>query len=204
MNVSIPDLLLGWLEGGSNVAWCHNAKDLPGGDFCFYLSYGRIVGATTLSLYRHNLVVHASDLPKGRGWSPASWQILEGRDRILVTLLEAVGTVDAGRIYLQEWVDLSGIEIADDWRSLLARATINLSQAFVAQYPDILGEAREQEGEATSYARRRAKDSELDAHKTLAEQFNNLRIVDNEHYPAFFNYNGQQFILKIFKSENLY
>ena len=99
INASIPDLVLGWLANGHSVAWAHAAGDVPGGDLCFYLSYGRIVDAPTRARYGNNLVVHESDLPKGRGWSPMSWQILEGANRIPVTLLEAVDEVDAGPIY---------------------------------------------------------------------------------------------------------
>ena len=197
INASVPELVLGWLADGHSVAWAHSAGDLPGGDLCFYLSYGRIVDASTRVRYRNNLVVHASDLPKGRGWSPTSWLILEGADRIPVTLLEAVDAVDAGRIYLQEWLDLNGAELIDDWRRMLATATVNLSRSFVAEYPSVLESAREQSGVPTTYPRRRAKDSALDSNKTLAEQFNHLRIVDNDHYPAFFSYKGKEFVLKI-------
>jgi spore coat polysaccharide biosynthesis predicted glycosyltransferase SpsG len=82
INVAVPDLLLGWLTAGHRVTWTHSASDLGGGDLCFYLSYGRIVDAATLARYRNNLVVHASDLPKGRGWSPTSWLILENASRM--------------------------------------------------------------------------------------------------------------------------
>ncbi|MFZ5589814.1 MAG: methionyl-tRNA formyltransferase [Pseudomonadota bacterium] len=154
--------------------------------------------AATRACYRHNLVVHASDLPKGKGWSPASWQILAGAGRIPVTLFEAVDAVDAGPIYLQEWLDLDGTELLDEWRGMLAKATINLVRSFVAQYPDVLKFAREQLGEPSFYPRRRDKDSELTPTKTLAEQFNHLRIVDNERYPAFFRYKGREYVIKVY------
>ena len=199
INASVPELIMGWLAEGHSVCWSHDASTLPGGDLCFYLSYGRIVDGKTRSRYSNNLVVHASDLPKGRGWSPASWLILEGAECLPVTLLEAVDAVDAGPIYLQKWISLHGTELIDDWRTLIANATIELSRSFVSRYPEILHDAREQYGESTSYPRRRAKDSELDSAKTLAEQFNNLRIVDNTNYPAFFKYKGEEFVLKIFR-----
>lgn len=197
INASVPELLLGWLADGHSVAWAHAAGDLPGGDLCFYLSYGRIVDAATRARYGNNLVVHASDLPKGKGWSPTSWLILEGADRIPVTLLEAVDAVDAGPIYLQEWFDLDGTELIDDWRGMLAAATVSVARLFVAQYPDVLESAREQSGESTTYPRRRAKDSALDPNRTIAEQFNHLRVVDNEHYAAFFIQKGKEFVLKV-------
>ena len=188
INDSVPKLILGWVAEGHSVSWSHDASTLPGGDLCFYLSYGRIVDAKTRARYSNNLVVHASDLPKGRGWSPASWLILQGVDHLPVTLLEAVDAVDAGPIYLQKWIPLKGAELIDDWRDLIADATIDLARSFVSRHPEILNEAREQAGESSVYPRRRAADSELDPAKTLAEQFNHLRIVDNTDYPAFFKH----------------
>ena len=44
----------------------------------FYLSYEKIVEKKVLKKFKNNLVIHASDLPKGKGWSPLSWQILKG------------------------------------------------------------------------------------------------------------------------------
>ena len=199
INASVPTLILGWLAEGHSVSWSHDTSTLLGGDLCFYLSYGRIVDAKTRSRYSNNIVVHASDLPKGRGWSPASWLILEGAERLPVTLLEAVDAVDAGPIYLQKWIPLHGAELIDDWRELIADATFELARSFVSRHPEILHEAREQAGKSSSYPRRRATESELDPAKTLAEQFNHLRIVDNEGYPAFFRHKGQEFILKICK-----
>lgn len=200
INVWVPDLLLGWLAEGHAVAWAHAAEDLPGGDLCFYLSYGKIVEAATRARYRNNLVVHASALPKGRGWSPASWLILEGTDRIPVTLFEAVDEVDAGPIYLQEWIDLEGAELLGEWHAKLAATTTILARRFVAGYPALLGQAREQAGEPSYYPRRRPSDSELSMDKTLAEQFNLLRIVDNESYPAFFRHKGGKFAIKVYRA----
>lgn len=47
-------------------------------DFCFLLSCSKLISEKELSCNRHNLVVHGSELPKGRGWSPLTWKILEG------------------------------------------------------------------------------------------------------------------------------
>lgn len=37
------------------------------------------------------------------------------------------------------------------------------------------------------------------SNKTIREQFNFLRVVDNERYPVYFELNGMQFVLKIEK-----
>ena len=41
------------------------------------LSCGQIINKEVLQRNRNNLVVHAGALPKGKGWSPLTWQILE-------------------------------------------------------------------------------------------------------------------------------
>ena len=53
----------------------------------------------------------------------------------------------------------------------------------------------------TFYPKRTKKDSELDIKKSIKQQFNKLRVVDNERYPAFFIMNGQKYILKVYKDE---
>jgi methionyl-tRNA formyltransferase len=126
-----------------------------------------------------------------------TWLILSGECRIPVTLLEAVDQVDAGSIYLQDWIDLTDQELSSEWRQLQADATLRLCERFISEYPSIISKAWRQEGEVSFYPRRRPKDSELNPNKTIAEQFNVLRVVDNNRYPAFFKINGKAYTLTI-------
>ena len=202
INAFIPELLLSWLLAGHRCVWAHSASDLPRADLCFYLSYGRIVDRMTLNKFSNNLVVHESALPAGKGWSPLTWQILEGRNRVQVTLLEAAEAVDSGLIYAQSLVEFDGYELIDELRTIQAEATFDLCGRFVAGYPETAGKSREQLGIESFYKRRRPVDSELDTGKSLAEQFNLLRVVDNERYPAFFNMCGNRYILKVISSKS--
>ena len=52
------------------------------------------------------------------------WQILEGQFHSM-TLFEAVVDLDAGSIYLQKQITLSGNELVDEWRTLQARTLWN-------------------------------------------------------------------------------
>jgi methionyl-tRNA formyltransferase len=193
----VDDLAIEWDAAGHTIGVAHGIEQALPADFCFCLSFSRIVSADVRRLYKHTLVVHESDLPKGRGWAPMSWQILEGKNRIPVTLIEAVDAVDAGPIYLQEQIELAGTELNPEWRALQARATLKLCRQWVRGYPAILQAARSQEGAVSIYPRRRPDDSRLDPKKTLAEQFNLLRVVDNEKYPAFFEMNGRRYVVRI-------
>jgi hypothetical protein len=199
MNDYICELLLDWLTAGHRVLWVYDKEDLRPGDFCFYLSCGQIVPVNILAQFRHNLVVHESDLPKGKGWSPLTWQILEGKKSIPVTLCEALEKVDRGVIYAQEWMEFKGHELINELREAQAKVTIKLCKRFVDGYPQILGEAREQVGEESFYPRRRAMDSKIDPAQSIDAQFDLLRVVDNQWYPAFFDLNGWRYFLRIDK-----
>lgn len=191
------DLQKSLQEYGHEVVWFHHFDDKNTYDIVFMLSYSEIVSAEKLALNNHNLVVHESALPHGKGWSPLSWQILEGKSHLPITLFEASEQVDAGRIYLQHEMLFKGTELVDELRNIQGRATVNICLEFVRRYPAILGEARIQVGEESFYPRRRPEDSKLDVSKTIAEQFDLLRIVDNHKYPAWFEYRGKKYKIQI-------
>ena len=166
----------------------------------FILSYFRLIPSDFLSKRKHNLVVHESDLPKGRGWSPLFWQILEGKNEIPVVLMEATEEMDAGDIYFKDYIILKGHELHDEIRNKQAKKTKELCLRFVENYDNI--RPLPQRGKPTYYPKRTPRDSELDINKSIKDQFNLLRIVDNEEFPAFFYYRGHKYIIKIFKSKS--
>ena len=197
MNKYIRELVFGWLTDGHRILWVHEKKDLRPADFCFYLSCGQLVSSSILAQYMHNLVVHESDLPRGKGWSPLTWQILEGKRKVPATLFEATEKVDSGIIYAQEWMEFEGYELVDELRESQGRATIKLCRRFVDEYPQIVETSHEQTGIESFYARRREADSELDPVKSIEAQFNLLRVSDNQKYPVFFHLKGHRYVIRI-------
>ena len=183
------------------VTTYHQHEDVAACDIAIYLSYTRIVPADVLARARSNVVVHASDLPRGRGMSPMTWQILAGARSIPVTLFEAVEALDAGPIYLQTHMSTVGNELLPELREALAAITVDMCREFVARFPTIIAEGRPQRGESSVHQRRRPNDSRLDPSVPLAEQFDLLRVVDNERYPAYFTYRGRTFKLTIEPAE---
>lgn len=177
------------------VEFTHNHDDIVAGDVLMLLSCEKLF--KQLSLNKHNLVVHESDLPKGKGWAPLTWQIIEGKNEIPVTLIDATEQVDAGDIYGQEIIVLKGAELVDELREKQGEATIKLLLTFIENYPN--NQRKKQEGEESFYPRRKPEHSQLDIHKTIADQFNLLRVCDNERYPAWFEIQGEKFIIKIEK-----
>ncbi len=184
-------------QDGDDAVLCRSYEAVPSGAVAFYLSCHRVTPPEVLARNRRNLVVHASDLPQGRGWSPLTWQILQGRAGIPVCLLEAVAEVDAGPVIYKEHLAFGGHEVIDEMRAALAELSIALCRRFLAEPVPPGGTS--QTGAPTYWPRRRPEDSALDPHKTLAEQFDLLRVVDNERYPAYFDWRGCRYRLRIEK-----
>jgi len=201
INEYIPTLIAALEKQGHTIKHVHDVHSIPEGDFVFYLGCGQLVPSIILARNRHNLVVHESALPKGKGWSPLTWQILEGKNEIPITLFEAVEKVDNGSIYLSDIMKFQGTELVDELRKVQGKTSIQMCLRFVEEYPDIVVSGIEQSGESTYYPRRGPEDSKLDVDKSLREQFNILRVVDNDRYPAFFEIAGKRYFLKIEKAE---
>jgi methionyl-tRNA formyltransferase len=176
-----------------SVSIISNHEDVIEGDFLFLLSCEKIFNK--LKLNNYNLVIHESQLPKGKGWSPLTWQVLEGENKIPITLFEATDKVDAGKVYFRDFINLNGDELLSEIKQKQGEKTIDLILKFLSNYKNFQGEI--QKGESTYYARRNYKDSELNINDSIKNQFNLLRVCDNERYPAFFILNGEKYILKI-------
>lgn len=201
LNPWIELLLSEWGDQNYQTVWVHQPDEIPDGELCFILSCSQVVKPEILKRSEHNLVVHESDLPQGKGWSPMTWQVLEGKKVISVSLFEAEEAVDSGPIYLRNSMLLEGSELVNELRIKQAEVTVDLCKEFVRRYPEILQHVFPQSGEESFYKRRSAEDSCLDPYKSIAEQFNLLRVVDNDRYPAFFDWQGERYFIKIEKSE---
>jgi len=164
----------------------------------FMLGCVKIMPENILKKNTHNMVVHESDLPKGKGFAPMTWQILEGKNKIPICLLEATKDVDSGKIWLRDTIELKGDELSGEWRLLQGLKTIELCLNFVKKHMTLKPEL--QVGESSYYKKRMPEDSELDIDKSIKDQMSLLRVVDNESYPAFFYVNGNKYIVKIYKS----
>jgi methionyl-tRNA formyltransferase len=184
---------------GKNATLARSHADVAKGDVCFLLGCTRIVDKVFLSKNKHNLVVHESGLPKGKGFAPVAWQILEGKNEIPVCLIEVGNEVDSGDIILTDVMRLSGTELLTEWRELQGNISIGLALKFILEYPAM--KAIKQSGLSTSYPRRHPSDSKIDLDKRVRDIIPLLRVVDNCDYPAFFEYKGCKYRLEISKYE---
>lgn len=187
-------------EIGHQVNYVYDSKDVIEGDVCFLLSCTKLVNESTLSKNKSNIVVHASDLPLGKGFSPLQWQILEGKNEICLTLFEVVKDLDAGPYYLKSNLKLNGYEFYAELRDLLAKKIISMCLEYIHN-KDFLKPIK-QEGFESFYKRRTDKDDEIDINKSIIELFNHFRIADYENYPLYFFVNNRKYYIRIEADSN--
>jgi len=180
-------------ERGHTTKLVQVAEDIPIGDIALFLSCEKIISREIRDRNKYNLVVHSSRLPQGKGWSPLTHQIIAGNNIIWNTLFEAVDKVDAGVIYAQEPMEFKGTELLPELHAIQGAKIGQMILAFV----DNPTEGKPQVGKDSFLPKRTPKHSELSMDKSLAEQFDLLRVVDNEQYPAWFKHRGRKYIIYI-------
>jgi methionyl-tRNA formyltransferase len=194
-----------WLKEWKNKQGLHHdvellnsKKELTEGDILFLISCHEVISEKERTKYSKVLVIHASALPKGRGWSPLVWQIIEGKNSIAVTLLEAEDKVDSGDIWGQTWLEFEGHELLDEINSALFKAELKLMDYALENFGSIKPTHQDSRQESI-YRKRVPEDSRIDPNKSIAEQFDLLRICDPKRYPAFFDFRGCRYAIQLNK-----
>ena len=177
-----------------------NPNNIKNQNIVFPLSYTRILPESFLQKNELVLIAHPSKLPKDKGFAPLQYQILRNKNKVYISLIKAAKEVDAGPIYFQNSFVLNGTELSDEIRNIQGIQFLNIIKKFLIKYPKV--KSKKQIGKGNFNKRRYPKDSQLDINKTIKQQFNHLRINDNELYPSFFYYKGQKYIIKVFKEKN--
>lgn len=190
------------LHDHHKVDVARSPSELSKGDFLFLVSCSEIIYAHHRELYRHTLVLHASDLPKGRGWSPHVWSIVNGGESITLSLLEAEDKVDAGRLWLKREIPVSKTALWSEVNHQLFEAEIGLMTEAIECYGNIRPYVQDPAVEPTYYRKRTSLDSRIDPESNIADQFNLIRMCDPARYPAWFELHGQKYKLILEKVDN--
>lgn len=167
------------------------SSELKGGDILFLVSCHEVIKRDLRDKFLKTLVIHASDLPSGRGWSPHTWQILEGKSTIAISLLNAEDTVDTGDIWKKVFVTFEGHELFDEINRVIFNAEIDLMDWAIENC--MTAQPFPQSGDASYYRKRTPTDSRLDPKLSIESQFDIMRVADPERYPAFFELRNHKY-----------
>lgn len=196
--------LMEWIHknrGRHQISLVRRKSTMPPGDILFLVSCSEIIQAVDRMAFKACLVLHASDLPRGRGWSPHVWEIINGADQITVSLLEAEDRVDSGRIWKKITFPVPKHALWDEIDERLFTAEIELIDFAIEAYERIEPHPQTEDNFPVSYRRRTPEDSRLDPNLSIADQFNQIRICDPRRFPAFFELHGQRYKLILEKMD---
>lgn len=198
----VNEHLLKWVEqqqDAHQIELVRKKSELSGGDILFLISCSEIVGVTDRSTYKASLVLHASDLPQGRGWSPHIWQIIAGAEEVTLSLLEAEDKVDSGRIWGKVKFPVPKHALWDEINERLFDAEIGLIDFAVREFKNILPTGQDPSIDPTYFPRRSPADSQLDPAQSIASQFDRIRVCDPNRFPAFFELHGMKYKITLEK-----
>jgi methionyl-tRNA formyltransferase len=149
------------------------------------------------------LVLHASNLPVGRGWSPHIWHIINGAQEVTLSLLEAEDKVDSGRIWHQTTFPVPKHALWGEINERLFNAEIELIDLAVHEFDTGIPEPQDIATVPTYYPRRTPDASKLDPERSIASQFDLMRVCDPTRFPAYFELHGEKYKLTLEKINDL-
>ncbi len=178
------------------VQLSRSKKDLFNGDILFLVSCSDVISQYDRDKFKKTLVIHASDLPRGRGWSPHIWEIINGANQVTLALLEAEDKVDSGDIWKKVTINIPDAALYDQINELIFEAELELMDFAIENFLNITPSKQSEEG-VSSWPKRAPEDSEINIHQSIDKQFDLIRVCDPDRFPAFFYRNGKKFKLKV-------
>lgn len=205
-NHPVNGYLLRWLaehESEHEIALVRSKNELTGGQLLFLISCSEIISSTDRAAYKATLVLHASDLPQGRGWSPHIWQIIGGAEQVVLSLLEAEDAVDSGRLWHQIKLPVPKHALWNEINDQIFSAELELMDIAVKQFESVTPVSQRNDIEPTYFPKRKPTDSRIDPYVSIASQFDQIRVCDPERFPAYFELYGHQYKLTLEKIDRI-
>lgn len=199
----VNSYLQSWIEAHKDqhqIDLVRSKSELSHGNILFLISCSEIVTEADRQPYAKSLVIHASDLPHGRGWSPHVWQIIGGATTLTLTLLEVANKVDSGDIWKKLEVIVNKDALWDEINHLVFDAELKLMDFAVKNFGAIKPQSQSTAIEPTYYPKRSPTDSKIDPQKSIQDQFDLIRVCDPDRFPAYFELHGCKYNIRLEKA----
>lgn len=150
-------------------------EQLPDCDITVVVAYGLILPNNILA---HpsltSLNIHPSLLPRWRGPSPMQYTILEGDSEAGVSIIQVTPELDAGAIYAQKAIPLSGKETYSDLHDQLADLGASMLHDVVRNINK--SKPKPQEDSKATYSKKLPNSVEIDFDEGVEFFFRKLRV----------------------------
>lgn len=166
-------------------------------DFIFSFYYRHMIPMSLLSLAKRGAYnLHGSLLPKYRGRVPVNWAVLHGESETGATLHVMAEKPDAGAIVAQTAVPILPDDTAYE---VFNKLTVAAEQSLWQALPGLIaGTVILQENNLAAgsyYGGRKPEDGRIDWQQSAAQVYNLHRAVAPPYPGAFFDCEGQRFII---------
>ena len=190
-----------WVETNKShqISIVHSKEELASGDILFLISCSDIVSKLERDKFKKTLIIHASDLPHGRGWSPHVWEIINGATDITLSLLEAEDKVDTGDIWNKISVHIPKTTLFNEINELIFNSELTLMDFAIENY-NTIEPIKQPDIDSVFWPKRSPKDSVININKPIVEQFDLIRVCDPKRFPAYFYKDGVRFNITIEKN----
>mgnify|MGYP006292657203 CR=1 FL=1 len=141
---------------------------------------------TNIPESKNTIVLHSSDLPKGRGWAPIYHSIADLNGEHVISAILAAPLVDAGDVVAKARFTIDPSITAVSLRRFDEEACMIMIYAILNKYPNGSIQAVPQYGQPTYYSRRSQADNEIDIEKPFAALIPHLRACEPPCYAHFF------------------
>ena len=173
------------LQGATSLNSCYEIDNEY--DFVFAAGYYEIIPDNILQKVKYGIFVfHETPVPLGRGSAPIYWSVKNKRKNITISCIKIDAKIDTGQIVYQH-----NIPITNDmgYAQLEAQRQIGTIKCFQVVLDEIKSGylvLREQSGKGSYTKKRTPESSKLDASKPLEQLWDDIRVCDNDKFPAFF------------------
>jgi len=166
-------------------------------DLCICPAGSQILDSRVLDVPTRGFVgFHSSELPRGRGGAPVNWSLIDGVDRIWLSLYEYTPAVDAGDILAQRAVP---VEPRDDVDTVFQALTIQACELLeTVKEPlerDTLDSRPQSLAEATYRPRRQPQDGLIDWERAPDAQYDWVRALTKPYPGAYTFFDGHTVIV---------
>jgi len=156
-------------------------------DLVISLGYDRIIPEEYIDRPAFGIIVfHSSDLPKGRGWAPLFYTIINKEEYLTQTMFYADKEVDSGPIIAKARYPMNRFFTISELREIDDNLTIFLFEKYCSLICSEKVKATHQNhNEATYWAKRTPKDSRIEPEKSILENLDLIRALP-DNLPAEF------------------
>ena len=169
-------------------------------DIFIVFSFGKILSKDLLNLTQiFPLNIHASLLPKYRGAAPINWALINGENKIGITVIKMSEGIDGGDMVLQKEIEIDNLDNAMTLQDKLASLAVTALAETLDNIKNKKTNFLKQDDSKASFAPKLKKeDGKIDWNKK-AEQINN-QIRGCFSWPGAFTFYKNSMI-KILRAE---